>query len=110
MIKHRAEYKKLWKSLENFEGMITKEVYWAIEWPKGCSHWGDKRVLSFIERNGLEHYEFHGCALELKSRNRQPLKKPWRVSTNCSGLGQALSKYQCSCIEPHAHVRVGVYP
>ena len=50
-------------------------------------------------------YHFDACALGMKDQWENPLKKPWPVATNHSGIGIALSKFQCKCEQPHAQGR-----
>ena len=50
-------------------------------------------------------FDFDGCALGMRDQERKPLKKPWAVATTHSGIGKALSKFQCVCEKQHAQGR-----
>ena len=41
----------------------------------------------------------------MRDQERKPLKKPWAVATTHSGIGKALSKFQCVCEKQHAQGR-----
>jgi len=41
----------------------------------------------------------------MKDQKGIPLKKTWTVATNLSGIGKALSKFQCVCDQQHAQGR-----
>ncbi len=62
-------------------------------------------MRDFGDQHGLQSVCFDGCAFGLKSRfgssMGQPIRKPWRVVTNCAPLLLHLNR-SCVCREDHA--------
>ena len=63
-------------------------------------------MLNLIHRYDLEVVKFDGCALGLKSIVRStlhaPIRKPWRIATNCPEIIRGFGNKICN--KGHAHV------
>ena len=77
----------------------------ALEWPKGCDYWKFQAVQEFISLHGLKIMEFDSCAFGLVAKfgteKGTPIRKPWRVDSNCEFLLQNLDR-QCNKSHDHA--------
>ena len=105
VLKHIREFDRLWISLKSFLRMLNSDVHIALEWPHKCRYWKLTKVASLLNQYGMIAYHFDGCALGMKNQDDEPLKKPWTVAANHSGVGKALSKFQCKCERRHAQGR-----
>ena len=102
VLKHVRELDRLWISLKSFLRMLNCEVHIALEWPRKCRYWKLTKVAKLLNFYGMIAYHFDGCALGMVNQDNDPLKKPWTVATNHTGVGKALSKFQCTCNRRHA--------
>ena len=102
---HIRIFHKLWQSMLMFFDIVEVPVKIALEWPKGCRYWTLPKVERFLKRNGLHKYNFDGCALGVTDQRGEPIKKPWTVATNHDEIGKVLSKYKCTCKQPHSQGR-----
>jgi hypothetical protein len=81
------DFRLLWS---NFELMaravmdVGRKV--VIEWPERCKYWTDISVMRFVKQRSFVDSIFHGCACGLVAKHNmpigQPMKKPWRSSSN----------------------------
>ena len=67
-----------------------------MEWLKNCAYWNWKEVRSLLAKWDLQEVCFDGCAIGLKARSGEFLKKPWRVCTNDQNILSALRGLTCS--------------
>ena len=62
----------------------------AMEWPKGCSYWRERKVKTFLAGMGMQQYHFDGCMYGLCSSAPKtlgvPLRKPWTVASDCNSF------------------------
>ena len=76
----------------------------VIEWPRACRYWHHDRVKRAIQKFGLQIYDFDGCMYGIKSilpgTLGTPIRKPWRIATNCPIIGEAFS---VKCDGTHSH-------
>ena len=96
---HLTMFKALWKKLVMFVDWIHsigRRWRICVEWPKGCAYWNWKDVRSFLATWDLQEVCFDGCAIGLKARSGDFLKKPWRVCTNDQNILSALRGLTCS--------------
>ena len=96
---HLKIFRSLWKRLTTFVDWIhSTGRKWRIcvEWPKGCAYWNWKEVRVFLTKWNLQDICFDGCAIGLKGRSGELLKKPWRVCTNDQHILCALRNLTCS--------------
>jgi hypothetical protein len=102
---HWADFRLLWdsfliaaKTVMDTDGVVT------IEWPARCKSWRDLRVLDFLKKYKFVSNVLHGCDYGLKAWYNapigQPLKKPWRGSSN---KNEMLSYLDLKCDEHHFH-------
>jgi hypothetical protein len=58
----------------------------VIEWPERCKCWTENPVVRFVKQRDFVDSIFHGCACGLVTKHNvhigQPMKKPWRSSSN----------------------------
>eukprot|EP00435_Cladocopium_sp_Y103_P069367 s912_g33.t1 len=102
-MRHGKMFKKLWKAVERFIDLLSRDFYIAIEWPQNCRYWRFPRVMKFMEEHSLKSYNFHGCMLGITDDEGTPIKKPWTVATSIDEIGNALFVYQCD--GNHNHVQ-----
>jgi hypothetical protein len=80
-----------------------------MEWPNGCSYWKRKDVRALISKHRLKPVTFHGCALGLASIVKAtlglPIKKPWRILTNCDEIVEVFVDKICPGCEEHVTCR-----
>jgi hypothetical protein len=74
--------KKLWKAVEQFTNLISRDFDVAIEWPQNCPSWRFPRVVKFINEHSMQSHNFHGCMLGVVDHDGTPIKKPWAVATS----------------------------
>ena len=76
----------------------------VIEWPRACRYWHRDRVKRAMQHFNLELYDFDGCMYGIKSilpkTSGTPIRKPWRIATNCPIIGKAFS---VKCDGSHSH-------
>ena len=76
----------------------------VIEWPRACRYWHNDRVKRAMRKFELELYDFDGCMYGVTSILPKilgtPIKKPWRIATNCPIIGNAFS---VKCDGSHSH-------
>jgi hypothetical protein len=84
---HWKDVKALWDNFIIAATAVMKiDGVVDIEWPDRCKYWWEVRVVNFLRKHKLTKITFHGCAYGLKTTYNipigQPLKKPWRCSSN----------------------------
>ena len=67
----------------------------AFEWPRYCTGWRATRVWEYAIARDLWVVDFDGCMVGMKNRRGQPIKKMWRVVTNCETLAVTLAQFTC---------------
>jgi len=76
-----------------------------FEWPKGCTLWKRPEVRELLDKCGMNVVSFDGCAVDLKSSNGLPIRKPWSVATTSKHMYDALRVLKCpgkACHPEHA--------
>ena len=77
----------------------------AFEWPQSCDYWNFPEATSCLAKWRLKNTVFHGCMYGLVSIRPKhlgvPIKKPWRIATNCDELREQLCR---CCDRSHQHV------
>ena len=62
----------------------------AVEWPRQCEDWQSAAYKAFAAEHGLITVELDGCMFGLVAEGGRndgtPIKKPWRIDTNCSTM------------------------
>jgi hypothetical protein len=109
----RAHIRLMQRLFRAFEQLcyiaIACGCYIAIEWPDGCSYWRRKDVRRLISICNLKPVCFHGCALGVVSRRPvtlgMPIKKPWRILTNCESILDTFHDKTCPGCAAHAPCR-----
>ena len=101
VLKEVRKFWKLWEGMCKFIELIERDFEVALEWPTGCRYWKSKKVKKFLEANGMEKYNFHGCMLGTSNHDGISIKKPWTVATSIPELGYSLAKYQCDGSHDH---------
>ena len=86
--------------LQRAKSVIQREGLVSFEWPPTAGGWNEDIVLKMVERFGLK-VEFRGCAVGVKARNGEPMKKPFAIATNNPDLANILKTKQCYCTRPH---------
>ena len=67
----------------------------CVEWPRSSGLWETPEWLAFMKKHNLKYVHFDGCALGLKGRNEQFLKKPCCIATNDLRVLQYFGQHQC---------------
>ena len=97
IIQGHLEIFSLWKKLVLFVDRISStKRKWRIcvELAKNCAYWNWKEVRSFLAKWDLQEVCFDGCAIGLRARSGELLKKPWRVCTNDPNIIVALRCFE----------------
>ena len=103
VIAHIVLFKRSWKALQKFLGGITRDYWFALEWPKGCGYSKYNFVEKFLEERELVKYHFDGCMFGAQDGDGQPIKEPWMIATDCEVLGLDIAQYLCD--GSHQHVQ-----
>ena len=77
----------------------------AFEWPRYCTRWRSTRMWEYAIARDLWVVDFDGCMVGMKNRHGQPIKKMWRVVTNCETLALTLAQFTCGHL-PGTHARI----
>jgi len=96
--------KKLFKSfVKSAELVLSLGGTVTFEWPRHNSVWNRPDVRRFFEqRPELQSVEFDGCMLGLKSKEKRPIKKPWKLMSTDPRIISAFQGYLCKH-QPHGH-------
>ena len=102
--KLKRSQKKSLRMVRNFlviaKAVIERDGLVSFEWPPTAGGWKEDIVLKMVESFGFK-VEFHGCAVGVKARNGEPMKKPFAITTNNPDLANLLKTKQCKCTRPH---------
>ena len=95
--------KKLFKSfVQRAELVLSLGGTVTFEWPRYNSGWNRPDVRRFFEQHPeFQSVEFDGCMLGLKSKEKRPIMKPWKLmSTDQTPRLSLLSRDICASINP----------
>ena len=97
------ESKRLFKSFTRRAELVLKlGGTVSFEWPRHSTSWKRQDVAAFFHsHSGFMDVEFDGCAVGLRSKKGNPIKKPWRVKTTSKRIVDAFKDKTCSCEHPH---------
>ena len=103
----RAIYRKLWRNFVLVADRCRANGgRIAIEWPRGCMYWRDRRVTRCLKRWNLESFELDGCRFGLRSQatatKGKLLRKPWRIAPDCVDFWRMAD--ECNH-QPHEHCK-----
>ena len=91
----QKEFTKLFKLLQSLIQQIDGPHFSiAFELSKNCKYWKPPLVQSFLKKNNLKQYPFHGCQFGVTGLEGNPMKKGWMIATNMEELS-GLSEYVC---------------
>ena len=114
-----AQFRKKWRkqvkeSKRLFAGFAeTAEVILVdekgdvtFEWPTHCEGWNRDDVKAFFEkhRDKFKEVRFDGCAVGVKDRKGNPIRKPWKLMTTSQSIVEAFSSCKCKC-KPGTHAQ-----
>ena len=97
------ESKRLFKSFCRRAELVLK-LGGAVcfEWPRYSTGWKRPDVVAFFEAHPeFLEANFDGCAVGLRSKAGNPIKKPSRVRTTSQRIYDAFHDKKCSCTHPH---------
>ena len=101
----QKEFTKLFKSLQKIISEIDGPNFSiAFELSKNCKYWKWPMVQSFLKRQELKLYPFHGCQFGVIDLDGNPMKKGWMIATNMEELS-SLSEYVCDGSHTHGQSR-----
>ena len=101
----QKEFTKLFKSLQKIISEIDGPHFSiAFELSKNCKYWKWPMVQSFLKRQELKLYPFHGCQFGVIDLDGNPMKKGWMIATNMEELS-SLSEYVCDGSHTHGQSR-----
>ena len=81
------EFTKLFKSLQKVVNEIDGPHFSiAFELSKNCKYWKWPMVQSFLKKQELKLYPFHGCQFGVVDLDGNPMKKGWMIATNMEEL------------------------
>jgi hypothetical protein len=103
---HYTLFKSIWVAFVSLaERVLKRGGCIAIEWPANCAYWRWECVVDFVDSHNLRTVRFDGCALGIKSRDGNPILKPWKVATNMLSLVKTLEKFRCDGSHEHVTCR-----
>ena len=89
----QKEFTKLFKSHPKLIHEIDGQHFSiAFELSKNCKYWKWPMVQSFLKKNNLKQYPFHGCQFGITDLEGNPVQKGWMVATNMDELS-GLAEY-----------------
>jgi len=101
----QKEFTKLFKSLQKIINEIDGPHFSiAFELSKNCKYWKWPMVQSFLKKQELKLYPFHGCQFGVIDLNGNPMKKGWMIATNMEDLSSP-SEYVCDGSHTHGQSR-----
>ena len=101
----QKDFTKLFKSLQKVIHEIDGPHFSiAFELSKNCKYWKWPMVQSFLKKQELKLYPFHGCQFGVVDLNGNPMKKGWMIATNMDELS-SLSEYVCDGSHTHGQSR-----
>ena len=114
-----AQFRKKWKkqvkeSKRLFAGfaeaaeviLLDEKGDVTFEWPTHCEGWNRDDVKTFFEkhRDKFKEVRFDGCAVGVKDRKGNPIRKPWKLMTTSQSIVDAFSSCKCKC-KPGTHAQ-----
>ena len=90
----QKDFTKLFKSLQKLYLSI------AFELSKNCKYWKWPMVQSFLKKQDLKLYPFHGCQFGVTDLEGNPMKKGWMIATSMEELS-SLPEYVCDGSHTH---------
>ena len=101
----RQSQKKSLKILRNFmiiaNIVVERKGFVSFEWPTGATGWTEPAVERMCKWLGLEVC-FEGCAVGVRNRNDQPMRKPFSIVTNNPEIVKEFRNKVCKCQVAHA--------
>ena len=98
-----SESKRLVKSFSRRAELVLKlggSV--SFEWPRHSTGWKRPDVAAFFDAHPeFREANFDGCAVGLRSKACNPIKKPWRVRSTSQRIYDAFRNKVCSCTHEH---------
>ena len=91
VMKHVRTLKKLWKVVEQFKGLISREFQVAIEWLQNCRYWKFPRVVKFIDEFSLKSYHVMDACWAPLTMKGLPSRNHGRLPHQCLKLAKNLS-------------------
>ena len=103
---HRAIFRVLWRNFVRVaDACLANGGRIAIEWPRACTYWHDRKVKAAMRKWGLETHRFDGCRYNLRSQvaatRGKLLRKPWSIASNCEDMW----RIALPCNGLHEHTR-----
>ena len=97
------ESRRLFKSFSRRAELVLKlGGAVSFEWPRHSTGWKRPDVVAFFDAHPeFLEANFDGCAVGLRSKAGNPIKKPWRVRTTSQRVYGAAHEKKCSCTHPH---------
>ena len=97
----QKDFTKLFKSLQKLIHEIDGPHFSiAFERSKNCKYWKLPMVQSFLKKQDLKLYPFHGCQFGVTDLEGNPMQKGWIVATNMEEMS-SLSEYVCDGSHTH---------
>ena len=107
-MKHKT-FHELWSVFEVLANVaVIHHFHFAIEWPRTCTYWRNRKVIMFLSQHTIYEADFDGCMFGLRSIVREDMliKKPWKVITTCYDVFAALNVVYVIKHTTTLHVRV----
>ena len=101
----QKDFTKLFKSLQKLIHEINGPyLAIAFELSKNCKYWKWPMVQSFLKKQDLKLYPFHGCQFGVTDLEGNPMKKGWMIATDMEELS-SLPEYVCDGSHTHGQSR-----
>ena len=101
----QKEFTKLFKPLQSlFMKSMDRTFLLHSNSPRTASIGSGQWFQSFLEKQELKLYPFHGCQFGVTDLHGSPMKKGWMIATNMEELS-SLSEYVCDGSHTHGQSR-----
>jgi hypothetical protein len=78
----------------------------SFEWPKNCTGWLRRELITFIARNKLYSVLVDGCACGMKDADGLPFLKQWRFITSSERQATSLADLKCQHDSAFKHAQI----
>ena len=97
----QVTYWKLWEQFhEAYLTCIKRGSPLLFELPRHCDYWKDDRIIRLMDDGMCQVHELDGCMFGLAAKNGTPIKKPWKMLSWNTRLGNGLNR---KCDGSHEH-------
>ena len=95
-------FRRLWTNFQKIANVVVDQGgIFAVEWPKRCAYWYDRRVQTYFRQFNIYNAYINGCAYGLTTLDGKLfLYKPWRITTLSKEFSNGIA---AKCPGGHEH-------